>query len=369
MDNQVDDKLHCHFKCMSCGGDLAYTPGEQVLTCPSCGFENRVPKSDHCVRELDFFDHLDQVVCGEEQIEAPVVECDSCGARTTFDPHIVSDLCPYCGSDIIIKDASVKEIKPKSILPFHLKRDKAEEKYKQWLKSRWFAPSALKKEANLKKQFNGIYVPYWTYDCDSFTRYSGQRGDAYYVSEQYTTTENGKTVTKTRRVRKIRWTSVSGHVYNTFDDLLVLASRSLPQKFANALEPWDLHNLEPYQDQYLSGFKAECYQVDLKEGFVKAKAMTEDTIEDSIRRDIGGDEQRIQSMNASYDNITFKHILLPIWLSAYRFKEKTYRVLVNARTGEVQGERPWSWLKITLASLAAAVCVGLIIWFVNKNSG
>jgi hypothetical protein len=43
-----------------------------------------------------------------------------------------------------------------------------------------------------------------------------------------------------------------------------------------------------------------------------------------------------------------------VWITAYRFRQTVYRVLVNARTGEVQGERPWSWIKITLFVLLLA---------------
>ena len=88
------------------------------------------------------------------------------------------------------------------------------------------------------------------------------------------------------------------------------------------------------------------------------------TIDRAIRSDIGGDEQRIRSQRSSYFDITFKHILLPIWISAYRFGDKPYRFVVNARTGEVQGERPWSVVKIVVAVLAmivVAVIIGLIV--------
>jgi hypothetical protein len=147
-------------------------------------------------------------------------------------------------------------------------------------------------------------------------------------------------------------------VWNAFDDILILASRSLPKKYADRLEPWDLESLEPYGDAYLSGFRAESYRVTLREGFEEARTVMDSTIRSSVRRDIGGDHQRIHSIRTQYDDITFKHILLPVWISAYRFREKVYRFLVNARTGEVQGERPWSWVKIALAVLAGLAVIG-----------
>ena len=89
-------------------------------------------------------------------------------------------------------------------------------------------------------------------------------------------------------------------------------------------------------------------------------------IDRMIRADIGGDEQRILTQNTQYNDITFKHLLLPAYVSAYNFKGKLYRFMVNARTGEVQGERPYSWIKITFTILSLII-IGLVIYyFVNQ---
>ena len=86
----------------------------------------------------------------------------------------------------------------------------------------------LKKAAINFDHFKGIYIPYWTYDTDTNTRYLGQRGEYYYVSESYTTTENGKSVTKTRQVRKTRWYMASGNVHEFFDDILNCSNKIAP---------------------------------------------------------------------------------------------------------------------------------------------
>ena len=111
----------------------------------------------------------------------------------------------------------------------------------------------------------------------------------------------------------------------------------------------------------MAGLKAQRYQIELADGFEKAKAIMSERIGEDVRRDIGGDEQRIESVQTEYSNIRFRHLLLPVWIGAYKFQTKVYQVLVNARTGEVQGERPYSAIKIALLSVAILLLV-IVLW-------
>ncbi|MBQ3990582.1 MAG: hypothetical protein II630_07035, partial [Bacteroidales bacterium] len=202
----------------------------------------------------------------------------------------------------------------------------------------------------------GMYLPYWTYDAQTESDYRGLRGDDY--TDTITVTVNGKT--ETRTVVKTRWTPVSGHIGLFFDDVLIPASKTLNRKKMDELEPWDLENLVPYEEKFLSGFRTETYQTGLKEGYEDAKGIMEQGIRAEVCRDIGGDHQKITSLSIQFSDTTFKHTLLPIWISAYRFNAKVYRFIVNGRTGKVAGDRPWCWWKITLFVLAIiAVLVGI----------
>jgi LSD1 subclass zinc finger protein len=357
------EKLSNELTCTGCGAILKFKPGTKNLVCTYCGAENVIEESTEIIEEIDYEKFITEKLDKEEKIEVVSVRCSACGASVTLDPNITSDQCPYCATNIVVKSGTTSNLlKPKSLLPFAVDRRKAAGLFNGWIKKLWFAPSDLKKADVGSEKLNGIYVPYWTYDARTQTWYTGQRGDYYYETETYTTTEDGQTVTKTRQVRRTRWTSVSGQVQNNFDDILVIASHSLPKKYTERLEPWNLSQLVPYNDKYLSGFRSESYQVDVPTGLNEAKEKMIPTIRTTINRDIGGDEQRILTMNTSYSDITFKHILLPIWISSYRFKDKVYRFLINGQTGEVQGERPYSALKIILTVLVViAIIVGIIL--------
>ncbi len=336
--------------CKNCAAKLVYSPGTSSLSCPYCGTLNEIEIRDEIIEELDFEEFLKDAEHGSEIEEVSTIACEACGAITTLDKNVVSSDCPFCGNKLIVKNESTsKLIKPKSLLPFKIDSKQAIESFKSWLKKLWFAPPGLKKYATQSSKISGMYLPYWTYDSETYTEYIGQKGIDYTETESYT---DGSGKSQTRTVTKTRWTRVSGSLNIFFDDVLVLASKSLPQKNTDTLEPWDLENIIPYEEKFLSGFRAETYSVGLKDGFDTAKIKMDTMIEQRIREDIGGDRQRIDSKNTKHSNITFKHTLLPIWISSYRFKSKTYRFIVNGRTGKIQGERPWCWWKIALLILA-----------------
>jgi hypothetical protein len=252
-------------------------------------------------------------------------------------------------------------VKPQALLPFRISRGDATSRFRHWIRKLWFAPNALKMLARLQDRLQGLYAPYWTYDASTVSQYTGQRGDNYTTTR--TVTRNGKRVTET--VRKIRWRPAAGTVSRHFDDMLVVGSSSLPRDLAEELEPWDLDNLVSYADEYLPGFIAERYQIDLRQGWSRATERMDEVIRGDVRRDIGGDQQRIHYVNTNYEAITFKHVLLPVWMNAYRYNGKAYQFLVNGQTGEVEGARPYSWVKIGLAVIAAAVVIGAIVYFAN----
>ncbi|MCP4154509.1 MAG: hypothetical protein GY757_42685 [bacterium] len=360
--------------CTNCGADLVFEPGKDSLNCPYCGAENSIETDENLeIVENDYLGKLKELKSSSEAsdiVEIIVVKCETCGAKVTFNENRTAGECAFCGAHMVAQGESVKEIKPESLLPFKVAKKEAAANFRQWLKKRWFAPNKLKQFARMDG-LSGIYSPYWTYDSDTSTRYSGRRGKYYYKTETYTTKVDGKTVTKTRQVRHTRWYPASGTVRNIFDDILVSASGNLLPKYVEALEPWDLENLVPYNEQYLSGFQVESYTVDLEDGFENAKTRMEPIINTTIRKDIGGDVQQIHSKNSSYNNIKFKHLLLPVWISAYKFKGKVYQFMVNARTGEVQGKRPYSAVKITLAVLGGLALIGagvlLYLYFDGKS--
>ena len=365
-DSPVADKHQ--FPCKNCGGFLTFQPGMKSLVCQFCGTLNEIVDADVEIKEIDYKSFISNLVNNAPKTQVATVKCTSCGAESSMKPNVTSDFCPFCGTALVLTNGTLQtEIKPQAVLPFKIPQKQSFALFKDWINGLWFAPDGLKKYADNHEKLSGMYIPYWTYDADTTSRYSGQRGEYYYITETYKDSDGN---TQTREVQQTRWYSASGTVSHSFDDILTLGSHSLPANYAQELEPWDLEQLAPFNEQYLSGFRTESYQVDVKEGFEIAKQRMDGVIDGLVREDIGGDTQQVHNINTTYNDITFKHVLLPIWISAYRYNSKVYRFMVNGRTGEVQGERPWSWFKIMLAVLLMlAVVVGIAYFFEsNKKS-
>lgn len=336
------------FPCAGCGAKLTFAPGTSTLKCEYCGYTNEIHESDERIEELDFETYLKALEGKQETFTEEHVRCDKCGAEQNLPSNLFASTCSFCGANIVSKSYANRRIKPKSMIPFAIDRSKAQEDFRKWVRGLWLAPGELKKYAESDAAVTGTYIPFWTYDCRTSTDYRGERGEIYYTNEtREVRNAQGETVTQTERVQHTNWTPVQGHVDYFHDDVLVMASQTLPRELRGATTAWDLKRLVPYQPEYVSGYRAEAYQLGLAAGYPLAKEQIDSKIYGLVRQDIGGDTQRVNDLATRYSEIKFKHVLLPVWVSAYRFRNKTYRFLVNGQTGEVAGESPLSWQKMT----------------------
>lgn len=347
------------FPCGGCGARLEFAPGADRMRCPYCGHEDRVAAPAGRVRE-----HAVETLFNRRpaaQVASHHFVCQGCGAHVQGD-HLAQS-CQFCASPLIADPSQDVQVPPEAVLPFGVDRAKARGALSEWTKSRWFAPNSLKK-VNEAERLKSTYLPHWTFDAATASRYRGHKGVHYYVTETYTAQENGKSVTKTRRVRKTRWYPASGRVSRKFDDVLVNGTTKVAPEKVRALQPWPLKHARPYAHEYLAGHEALRYDVEPEQGLEEAKQIMAKVIEKDCRRDIGGDEQRVSSVSTTYSDVTGKLMLLPVWAGAYQHGGKSWQIVVNGCTGEVQGERPYSAVKIALAALAALIVlvIGVVLY-------
>lgn len=368
-----------HWPCESCGADLRFAPGQSELICSYCGHRQQIPaasaESAANLREIDLGEGLraDSANGRNQAGESGLVEeirttrCPNCGALVEFRAAGHATECPFCATPVVIGTGAQRQIKPQGVVPFRLSEGQARDAMNHWMGSLWFAPNNLLEFSRAGRAMNGVYVPYWTFDASTRSRYSGARGDYYYETRTVTVEVDGRRQQRQEQVRHIRWRPVSGRVGRFFDDVLVMATHSLPRGHTEALAPWDFTDLKPYSADYLAGFAAEGYTLSLADGRQISQQEMQRVIANDVRRAIGGDEQRINAIDTDYADETFKHILLPIWMAAYKYGGKTYRFVVNGQSGKVKGERPYSIWKISFAIILALIACGLFAYFAEAS--
>jgi DNA-directed RNA polymerase subunit RPC12/RpoP len=359
--------------CAQCGAQLRYAPGQIHLTCEHCGHVQDIAPEHpqartRALQELDLASGLQDALADDDMVEIRTTSCPNCGAKVEVTGATHATECPFCDTPVVLDTGTERHIKPQALVPFVLTEAEARKAMIGWMGNLWFAPGTLMEYARKGRALSGIYVPFWTFDADTASRYSGERGEYYYETRTVNVRVNGRTEQRQERVRHTRWHSTSGHVSRGFDDVLVMASHSLPPRLGNELTPWDLGALTAYSPEFLAGFQAEGYTVSLSDGYGEAQERMSQIIREDVRRDIGGDEQRIHDVDTDWSDESFKHILLPVWMAAYKYNGKSYRFLVNGQTGEVQGERPWSIWKIAFAVILVAGLILTAVYLANPEA-
>jgi len=344
--------------CANCGAALAFKPGSTHLECVYCGYEEFIEQSKSSFEELELSHYLKVVGDNAFTDKIALVKCKSCGSNQHIKENFKSLSCVYCSEPLLIEDVQKEGwIMPGAVLPFQIDKNQSRQLFFKWINSLWFAPNKLKKAALDPEKLHGLYVPYWTFDANLSANYSGMRGDYYYETRTIRTSKG----TKTQQVRKIRWSSASGSVKGFVDDILVSASAKRKNQIPTKIYGWDLKKLQTFNQQFLNGFVTEKYTVSLKEGHQTSFKRAKQIAHQWIRRDIGGDTQQIHHADITLKDESFKHILLPVYLSSYRYNGKLYQFFINGENGKISGDRPISYWKIFFAVLAGLIVIGGLI--------
>ncbi|PKA98084.1 hypothetical protein B0O79_1764 [Flavobacteriaceae bacterium MAR_2009_75] len=346
--------------CANCGAELKFKPGSHQLKCEYCGYEEFIEQAKSSFEELELQHYLK--VVGENTYTETIdlLHCKNCGANQHVEENYKSLSCVYCSEPLIKEDVEEEGwILPGAIIPFQIDEKKSKAIFRKWVNSLWFAPNKLKRAALDPEGLHGLYLPYWTFDANLFAKYQGQRGDYYYENRRVRT-RNG---TQTKRVRKTRWSAVSGEVDGFVDDILINASEKKRRDIPAKISFWNMKALVPFNSKYLSGFVTEKYTVSLKEGHHSSFQKAKEIANTWIKRDIGGDTQRVGQADIKLSEETFKHILLPVYISSYRYNGKEYQFYINGQTGQLCGTRPYSFWKIFFLVLFILAIIGIIAIF------
>lgn len=358
IENTKEASLQFNADCTSCGASIEFDPTIGQLKCPYCGHETEIPSPENeeelVAQEMDF-EKAEQTGNFDWGAEKKTIICKSCSAETIYDALQVADSCPYCGSNQVMEASDTNSLAPNGVCVFEVTDKQAGENFHKWIKGKWFMPSEAKRSAK-PDSFNGIYVPYWTFDTKTSSRYNAQYGIDRIVKDK-----EGKERTETD------WYNTSGFYQEFIDDHLVSATTRYDRNMMKKVEPFNVLNNKGYRPEYVAGFLSERYSIGLKEGWNQARKEIHDhlhgKITSEIKRDHNADRVRNVKFSTTHDNITYKYLMIPIWLSSFTFKNKIYHFMVNGQTGKVGGDVPTSPLRVTIAVLAVATVLFLFWYF------
>jgi len=349
------------FKCSGCGAELSWDAGAGAMACLHCGLKQGVNVGPTAIRSIPLEDGMRLAQRG---LGTPVqtITCKECGATVNVGEGERTTKCAFCGSaQVLAQSTDASSIRPESLLPFGITKQVANERFAVWLKSLWFRPNDLARMGRVE-EMGGVYVPYWSFDSGVRSQWSAERGWYYYETETYEETDaNGNRSTQTRQVQRTRWEPASGYRQDFYQDVLVCAGKGLPEALAAKFVSFDMAKLVPYRPDFLAGWRAESYALELLPGWQVGQGIIASSQDRRCAGDIGGDTSRGLSVSNLFEQTAFKHVLLPVWIAAYRYKGKVYRFLVNGQTGEIVGNAPLSIPKVAaLVLFILALIAGIV---------
>lgn len=343
-------------KCPSCGGVMDFDPKTGGLSCPYCGHTEaiEVNEEEPKAAEEKAFESADKLENCDWGAAKKTVICKACGAESVYDALEISAVCPFCGSNQVMEASDQNTMAPGGVVPFQVTDKQASELFKAWIKKKWFCPK-LAKESAKAKHFKGVYLPYWTFDAATESTYKGEFG-----RDKTRKDADGQNRVETT------WYPVSGTYKEAFDDELVCATTNHSQSMLQGIEPYRTAENKIYKPEYVAGFAAERYSIGIKEAWEMARESIRFKLKNNIERDIrhkhNADHVRNLKVSTLFNNLTYKYLLLPVWISSYKYKDKVYRFMVNGQTGKVSGKIPLSIPKIVITVIAVILIAALIFW-------
>lgn len=326
------------FVCRQCGGTMAFTPNERALSCGYCDREItlfQAIEEGAMVEEKDFAVALATAKGHTSPVKMQAFTCRGCGAPFVLGATVLSLTCPYCSSPHVIEDTEARElIPPEGVVPGLITEEAARQHFYRWLK---------KKKLFSKCQvapLRGVYLPVWTFD----------------IAGKVIATVRGYNQGRATGLKMASQTIERPIFYN---DVPVAASRRLPAKLAQEIHNYQLDQVKPYDPRYLADWPADTYQLSASDASLVARKHAWDdvrTIEgerirDQVAGPFGSSDVEMTLSSADMYVEAFKLILLPMWITDYRFQDAVYQAIINGQNGNVRAQTPAGGLKRWLSGL------------------
>ena len=312
------------FTCPNCASRMNFAPDGQSLRCEFCGYEQSLMQAEEVNVKAEFgFGELEQDfavglarVSGHVQpLAMRLLQCHGCGIEFVLAPMALSITCPYCDHVYVTEAAETHEVlPPQALIPFITMEADVRGNLRLWFQQQKISRVRL-------SPIIGIYQPVWTFDLSGEIGWKGlvRRGD--------------------------NWVNASGSDHVLLDDHLVLAQEKPAPMLRQLLESFDLTHLVAYDERFLADWPAQRYQLSLADASLLARRAVMQQIRRDPYRLTGGQEVRDLTLNSSGLVImSYKLILLPVWVVHYEYETKGYDLFINGQNGIIYGEKPGGFL-------------------------
>jgi hypothetical protein len=336
------------FICPRCGGRMVFSTLSGRLACEYCAYEERGLADEESGGQLaSLADQSEQVLdfvmpttVGHRWAQAQQhLCCERCGAHSLLPPGQKTTQCPYCGSNQVVGSAVQEDLmEPQLIAVMEVSKEQAAKLAHRWLGKGFFSPDSLIRSSATVRLRPGYYS-FWTFDGTVELRWTCEVAEG---SGNYKT-----------------WQPVSGAETSFFNDALVPGVKALGLQEIKSLEPFDLENVETFNPDYLAGWPAVLYDRSLSDASLVAREGILKNLKPQLYGlvEVGREKRNLNIGGSQWSGMTFKHILLPLWIGEYLFQGKSFRLLINGQTGKVSGEKPRDSVKVIFLFLLAVVVV------------
>lgn len=337
-------------KCGSCGGTLRYDIASYGLVCDFCGTVRRLhrPEEGAAIGEFDFATAL-RGSGTNWGVTRRLVACKNCGAQLLYNSDQMSGMCPYCGSAVVLsaEDADCG-VAPSAIIPFTLTKEQVAEKFYRWNKFAFWSPEKFRR-GKILSELTPVYIPYWSFEADAVTTYSGRFGHTVGSGDR----------------ERTDWYQKTGIAEKHISEFNVCGSRKFfNDKMLNSVVSFKSRECLPYTPETLSGMAAEIYTIGIDEAWNYAKTTgLKKEIMESTREHEHADCYSNLVYSTEYYNVKFKYVLVPVYLAGCRYGGKIYNVVASGTNGRGKCGRPISIAKFIITPLlfVAYFVIGAIL--------
>jgi DNA-directed RNA polymerase subunit RPC12/RpoP len=324
------------YKCPNCGGTVKFDNADQNMKCPYCEAEFEITALADYQKEVESQarDHFDwKTGSGETWEEGNLGDlgtgsCPSCGTKLIGDKNTIAMVCPCCGNAQIVQKRVHGMLKPEYCIPFKLEKKAAVEALKQFCDGKRLLPDFFKKE-NRIENIQGMYVPFWLFDAKAQARIR------YKAAKEKSYSDESYDYTKTDYYSVVRDGSLN------FEKVPVDGSEKLDKAFMDAIEPFDYAQMNNFQTEYLAGYSAERYDVDVEASKKRASERIKNSIEKEFAGFITGySAVDVESSAVNIEGGKVSYVLLPLWILNTKYNNENYQFIMNAQTGRFVGKLP-----------------------------